>query len=156
MSNSFDFVAHYNMISEIAKEPKQNIRPQRLSSDVSINAPDLLDPILTYRIPQNNGLVISRIECFTHSTSLQSVQNVFDVSAFISVQNSTGTRFISGLANDMGQSDYIITFQAPDVVQLIFTEVGGPGVYRACFRWWAWIIPSAKIGNFANMLTVTF
>lgn len=156
MSTSYDFKAHWDLVSEIANEPRTNIRPQIIASDVQINAPTLLQTILSYRIQQNFGLVISRIEAYVHSVNTQSVVSAFDVAALITIQNSTGKRFFTQLANCMRDNDVLFTFSNPDTVQLVFSEISGPATFDALFRWYAWLVPLAKIGNFANVNTLLF
>lgn len=156
MSTNYDFWEHWARIAQIGKLTMEQVRPLTLSLDTSINAPDLLDPLIIYRIKAGYGVIVSRIEAFTHSVNLQSVPAVFDISAIIEIhaQGSTQNK-VGNLANAVANCDYVLTFNPGDVMELVFTEIGGPGVYRAFFRMCCWLIPQEALPNFTGITTIS-
>lgn len=155
MSESFDFWSHWARIAQIGNLDMEKVRPLTLSLDTSITAPDLLDPLIIYRIKAGNGVIVSRVEAFTHSVNLQSVPAVFDIGAIISIQTQAGVVKAQNLANAIAQCDYLLTFKPGDVMELVFTEVQGPGVYRALFRMCCWLIPQDALARFEGITTIT-
>lgn len=154
MSTSYDFWQHWRNVAAIAGEDLLNVRPITNATDQSFNAPVVTQTVLQFVVNQNKGFIISRIEGFTHNTGLLSVPTVFDVGAVLELHGNSNQNVLAGTANSLVYNDYLYTFQAGDTVKLDYTDVSGIGTLRACFKWYGWLIPSAKIGNFVNITTI--
>lgn len=159
-NSSFQFWEHKERVRQIAGIDNGEMTDVLLTGDFFVSLPVNPLVLFTFKVPNNQALVITRFEGFMYeTTAFNPVIGAFDAFMTFFFKTSPAglnpNQFrLSGAANAIANTCPIFFYNSGEVLEFSVIDPIGPHDVNLVLTTYAWLIPGGKVGNFENYKTL--